>query len=343
MVGAVLVRGGRIVGEGYHARVGGPHAEIVALQAAGPKAQGASLYVTLEPCAHYGRTPPCVDAVVAAGIRKVIACHVDPNPNVRGAGFAKLEAAGIEVDCGPLEEDAMRLNLRYLVPVALHRPLITLKWAMSLDGKVATEGGESQWISSPRGRLWALDLRELHDAVLVGSGTVLADDPRLNRRLGHARSPVTRVVVDRRLRVSKNARMFDVEGPVLLYTEQASVTRRRALERRGAVVVVMRRVTPQALADDLFQREIRSVLVEGGPTLAGAFFQAGLFDRVEMDVAPTLIGGATAPGPLGGRGVEGLGDAPRLEDLRIRRRGGDVLIEGLRAGCLRELSSKSDG
>lgn len=341
MVGAVIVRDDQIVGEGYHARVGGPHAEVVALEEAGSKARGATLYVTLEPCAHHGRTPPCADAVLAAGVKAVVACHPDPNPNVRGAGFAKLRAGNVEVEWGSLEDEAIRLNLRYLVPVALNRPLVTLKWAMSLDGKVATASGESQWISSPKARRHALDLRELHDAIVIGSGTVLADDPRLNRRLGHARGSITRVVVDRRLRTSPNARMFDIEGPVLLYTEQADGARRRALESRGATVAVRRRVTPKTVLDDLYERSLRSVLVEGGPTLAGAFFQAGLFDRVEADLAPLLLGGERAASALGGEGVERIDQGHRLEALKTRRRGGDVWIEGLRAGCLRELSSKS--
>ncbi len=344
MVGAVVVRDGRVVGEGFHGRAGGPHAEVVTLEAAGELARGATVHVTLEPCAHHGRTPPCTDALIAAGVSKVVACHPDPDARVAGGGFRKLAAAGIEVAWGPLAEEAMRLNLRYLVPKVLGRPQVTLKWAMSLDGRVATARGESQWISGDRARRWALDLRELHDAILVGSGTVLADDPRLNRRLGHAGGEIVRVVLDRRLRVPPDARLFAQPGTVLLYTESASPrSQARALAASGAEIVEQERVTAATVLADLHGRGIGSVLVEGGPTVAALFGATGLYDRVCAVCAPLLIGGATAPGPLAGIGVEALAAAPRLEGLTTRRRGDDLILEGLRSGCLRELSSSWAG
>jgi diaminohydroxyphosphoribosylaminopyrimidine deaminase / 5-amino-6-(5-phosphoribosylamino)uracil reductase len=337
MVGAVVVRDGEIVGRGWHRQVGGPHAEVEALRAAGDRSRGATLYVTLEPCNHHGRTPPCVDAVLAAGITRVVACHRDPN-RVAAGGFERLQAAGLEVEHGVLADEAVRLNLRFLVPAVLGRPAVTLKWAMSLDGRIATATGQSQWISSPAGRRWGLALREEHDAILVGSGTVLSDDPRLDRRLGLASRPNVRVVLDRRLRTPPAARLFQVEGPVLIYTESSDRERCTALEERGAVVVGLPAVEPGAVLSDLYGRGLRSVLVEGGGEVHGSFVSAGLFDRVGVDCAPLLIGGRTAPGPLGGEGFPALSGAARLERFEVRRRGGDLVLMGYRKGCLPELS-----
>lgn len=332
MVGAVVVAGGEIVGRGWHRQVGGPHAEVFALAEAGPRARGATLFVTLEPCSHQGRTPPCADAVIAAGIQKVVACHADPNPRVAGRGFEKLRAAGIEVEVGEGALEAARLNYRFLTSIVAGRPAVTLKWAMSLDGRIATVSGESQWISSPAGRRWALALREEHDATLAGIGTVLADDPLLNRRLGLAARPGTRVVLDRQLRTPPTARLFSDRSPVVIYTERGTGEERRALEERGAVVVTLQKVEPQAVLADLHARGIQSVLVEGGGEALASFAAAGAFDRVAVCTAPLLIGGKGAPGPLGGEGASRLVDAARLEELRVARKGPDVLLSGFRAG-----------
>ncbi len=347
MVGAVVVQPGdpgQIVGRGWHRQVGGPHAEVEALRAAGDSARGATLYVTLEPCNHHGRTPPCVDAVLDAGIARVVACHRDPN-RVAAGGFERLRAAGVEVEHGGsarLEREAVRLNLRFLVPAVHHRPEVTLKWAMSLDGRIATATGESQWISSPAGRRWGLALREEHDAILVGIGTVLADDPRLDRRLGLAGGagrPNVRVILDRRLRTPPGARLFQVGGPVLIYTEAAYRERWAALEERGARIVDLPSVEPATVLFDLYERGVRSVLVEGGGEVHASFAESGLFDRVGVSCAPLLIGGRSAPGPLGGEGFASLANAARLEDFEVRRRGGDLLLTGYRKGCLPALLS----
>lgn len=345
MVGAVVVQGGEVVGEGWHRRYGGPHAEAEALERAGGRARGATLYLTLEPCAHHGNTPPCADAVVRAGIARVVACHGDPDPRTAGSGFARLRAAGIEVEVGPLAREAVELNLPFLVSNLLGRPAVTLKWAMSLDGRIATATGESQWISSPEGRRWALELRESHDAVLIGSGTAEADDPRLDRRLGEAEGPIVRAVLDRRLRLAATARMLTVPGPVLLYTErrvegpEAAERSRRsaALEAAGAEVVALDRVEPGAVLADLHRRGLRSVLVEGGGEVAAAFVAAGTFDRVAVGCAPLLIGGEGAPGPVRGTGAASLDLAPRLDRLRARRRGPDLVLTGYREECLPDL------
>ncbi len=331
------MRDGEVVGTGWHRQVGGPHAEVEALRDAGDRARGATLYVTLEPGAHHGRTPPCADAVVAAGVARVVACHGDPDPRVGGRGFARLREAGIEVETGILAAEAVRLNLQFLVAATLGRPAVTLKWAMSLDGKIATVTGASHWISSPQARRWSLALREEHDAILVGSGTVLADDPRLDRRLKLAAGPNLRIVLDRRLRTPPEATLFTVPGPVLIYTQSADRERCEALEARGAAVVPLAAVEPEAVLADLYNRGVRSVLVEGGGEVHASFVAAGLYDQVKVDCAPLLIGGKGAPAPVGGSGVDALDAAPRLEDLEVRRRGGDLVISGYRQGCLQDL------
>jgi diaminohydroxyphosphoribosylaminopyrimidine deaminase / 5-amino-6-(5-phosphoribosylamino)uracil reductase len=357
MVGAVVVAAGEVVGSGWHRQVGGPHAEAEALAAAGTRARGATLYVTLEPCAHHGRTPPCADAVAAAGIARVVACHGDPDPRVAGRGFARLREAGIDVEVGPLAAAAARLNLRYLVAATERRPQVTLKWAMSLDGRIATATGESQWISSPRARRWALALREEHDATLVGSGTVLADDPRLDRRLGLAGRPGLRVVLDRRLRLAAWAgaappgaprRLFTVADPLLIYTSAATVAAASAAGAAGQLpeqpgnveVVTLPAVEPAAVLADLHARGVRSVLVEGGAEVLASFAASSLYDRVAAVCAPLLIGGREAPGPLGGAGAATLAEAPRLDHLQVLRRDSDVVVEALRQGLLEQLLAR---
>jgi diaminohydroxyphosphoribosylaminopyrimidine deaminase/5-amino-6-(5-phosphoribosylamino)uracil reductase len=338
-VGAVLVRDGEVVGSGWHRQVGGPHAEIEALRAAGDRARGATLFVTLEPCSHHGRTPPCADAVIAAGITRVVACHGDPNPKVAGRGFARLRAAGVEVESGVLVEEAVRLNLPFLIANVLGRPEVTLKWAMSLDGRIATATGQSQWISSPKARQWALALREEHDAILVGSGTLLADDPRLDRRLGIAAGPNLRVVLDRRLRTPPEARLFTIEGPVRIYTESTDRERIEALRARGAEVVALPTVEPGAVLADLYGHGVQSLLVEGGGEVLASCMASGLYDRVMVGCAPLLIGGKGAPGPLAGEGFAELAAAARLEGFEAGRQGGDVILTAYRKGCVEELVS----
>lgn len=339
------MRDGEVVGEGWHRQLGGPHAEVEALRTAGAAADGATLYVTLEPCSHHGRTPPCAEAVIAAGVRRVVACHQDPNPQVAGRGFELLRRAGVEVEVGPLAEDAVRLNLGFVSSHALGRPAVTLKWAMSLDGRIATASGESQWISSPKGRRWALELREENDAILVGSGTALADDPRLDRRLGLAPGPILRVILDRRLRLPATARLLTVAGPVLVYTEAPPGAAHRRLEAAGAEVEVisMSRVTPSSVVSDLHRRGVQSLLVEGGGEMLGEFVRQASFDRVLVDCAPLLIGGDGAPGPLRGPGIGALAEAPRLRFQAPRQRGGDLILEGLREGCLPDLLRRLGG
>ncbi len=344
MVGAVITRGSEVVGRGFHRQVGGPHAEIEAFRDAGERARGGTLYVTLEPCNHHGRTPPCSEATVKAGIRRVVACHQDPNPEVAGTGFETLRRAGIEVEHGFLVDEAVELNWRFLTPIIHRRPAVTLKWAMTADGKIATSAGESQWISSPDGRQWGLEQREDHDAILVGIGTAEADDPRLNRRLGLAPGPITRVVLDRRLRLRPDARLFDVEGPIVVYARRdVDPDARAQLEDRGATVVLLQTVDPQSVLADLHQRRVQSVLVEGGGEIHGSFLRSGMFDRVGICFAPKLIGGSGAPGPIGGMGIPRLADAMRLDRLRVESRGVDLILTGFEVTCLQVLSENVDG
>ncbi len=351
MVGAVVTNGGEIVGEGWHRRAGGEHAEAAALAAAGNGALDGTLYVTLEPCNHHGRTPPCADRVIESGVKRVVFAHRDPNPEVKGGGGDRLRAMGVRVEGGLLAGQAIEMNVPFLTRVVHRRPAVTLKWAMSLDGRIATAAGDSQWISSERGRRWALDLREEHQAIVVGSGTALADDPRLNRRLDRAEGPILRVVLDRRLRLAPGARMFEVEGPVVVYTEEPQdvgssvsasardwVARSDRLRHAGAEVVGLPAVGPAGVLEDLFDRGVSSVLVEGGGEVLAAFSASGLWDRAAVCCAPVLIGGAAAPGPLGGDGPEKLADAWRLDELRVSRREPDVILVGYRQGCLPELS-----
>jgi diaminohydroxyphosphoribosylaminopyrimidine deaminase/5-amino-6-(5-phosphoribosylamino)uracil reductase len=341
-VGAVVVRGDQVLAEGHHLRPGEPHGEAAALARLAPgAARGATLYVNLEPCNHQGRTPPCVDAILAAGVGRVVYCHSDPNRAAAG-GRERLLGAGVAVTHGLLADEALRLNLPFLCSHLLGRPTVTLKWAMSLDGKIATAGHESQWISSSQSRKWALALREEHDAVVVGSGTVLVDDPRLDRRLGLAGGPHTRVVLDRRLRTPPDARLFGVAGKVLLYTERER-GEGAVLEAAGAEVVSLERVEPLAVLQDLHLRGVTSLLVEGGGEVLAAFAGAAAFDRVAACIAPILIGGRAAPAPLAGDGLGPLADVPRLEALRSRRRGPDLWIDALRAGCSQDLSSSVVG
>lgn len=356
MVGAVVTSGGEIVGEGWHRQAGGEHAETAALAAAGNAALNGTLYVTLEPCNHHGRTPPCADRVIESGVKRVVFAHRDPNPEVTGGGGNRLRAVGVRVEGGLLAEQAVEMNVPFLTRVVHRRPAVTLKWAMSLDGRIATTTGDSQWISSEQGRKWALDLREEHQAIVVGSGTALADDPRLNRRLGRAEGPILRVVLDRRLRLASKARMFEVEGPVVIYTEAPReigsstsadardwARRRDRLRIAGADVVDLPTVEPAGVLEDLFDRGVSSVLVEGGGEILAAFSGPGLWDRAAVCCAPVLIGGAAAPGPLGGEGLRRLADAWRLDELRVSRRGPDVILLGYRQGCLPELSRSVGG
>lgn len=338
LVGAVLVApGGKVVGEGSHRRAGEPHAEAVALCAAGEGARGATLYVNLEPCAHHGRTPPCADALVAAGVARVVASLRDPDPRTAGRGFARLREAGVEVVEGPFSERAEELNEVFLLSVRERRPFVHLKWAMTADGKTAAASGASRWITGPEAREASLALREEADAILVGAGTVLADDPLLTRRLGWNGSilPHRRVVLDGRLRCSPSARAFDPALPGEAWLVTAREEGDPALtpfRERGVRVVALAgeesHVDVGALLGFLAGLDVRSLLVEGGGETAWGFLAGGLADRVTVFLAPSVLGGRTAPTPVGGEGLARPGEALRLAGLTLERVGADVRLSG---------------
>jgi diaminohydroxyphosphoribosylaminopyrimidine deaminase/5-amino-6-(5-phosphoribosylamino)uracil reductase len=332
-VGAVLVRGGRIVGEGLHRRAGGPHAEIEALAAAGPRARGATLYVTLEPCTHWGRTPPCVDALLPLGLARVVVAMRDPNPRVRGRGAARLARAGVPVVVGAGAAEARLLTAGYCMRVRRGRPLVTLKLALTLDGRIAAAGGDARWITGPDARRFSHVLRDISDAVLVGAGTVRADDPLLTCRLRGGHSPVRVVLAGSRLALPARARVLASGGPPtwVVAPRDAPARRVAALRRRGIDVIVLPvrrgRVPFTTVVRALGERGITSLLVEGGATVAAEALRAGVVDRVVLFVAPALLGGDAIPavGPLGLRRVR---DALRLEGLAVGRLGDDLVLEG---------------
>lgn len=335
-VGAVIVREGQIVGEGYTQPPGGPHAEAVALREAGDKARGATLYCTLEPCSHHGRTPPCADSIVEAGIGEVRYALDDPDPNVDGGGRARLEAAGIAVAVGEGEDAAFRLHEGYLHQRRTGRPMVVAKFAASLDGKIAATSGDSRWVSGPQTLEWAHTVRPRLDAIIVGVSTVLIDDPLLTARPSGATGAVhqpLRIVVDSRGRTPTEAKVLSGGAPTLLATTRQSTDAWRAtIADRGAEVVVLPenggRVDLHALIDLLAARGALQVLVEGGGALLGSFFDLRLIDKVTAIVAPMIIGGATSATAVGGRGAARMADALRLHDIEITRLGDDMLVTG---------------
>jgi diaminohydroxyphosphoribosylaminopyrimidine deaminase/5-amino-6-(5-phosphoribosylamino)uracil reductase len=329
MVGAVVVRDGELVGEGYHPRAGEPHAEIYALRSAGDAARGATLYVTLEPCCHHGRTPPCTEAVLAAGISRVVAAMADPFPRVSGGGFRILREAGVGVEVGLLEAEAVELSRAYLKVQRTGLPWVTLKMAMSLDGKIATRTGDSRWVTGEAARRHVHRLRDWNDAVLIGSGTALADDPELTPRIPGARNPV-RVVADRRARIPLEGKLAGAarEIPTLILTGEEALT--GPLEAKGVQVERIAesagRLDLRAGLARLATRGLHSILCEGGAELAAALLNQGLVDEVAWFIAPKLVGGREAPGPLGGVGIASMAEALQLERIHVRRLGEDLFL-----------------
>jgi diaminohydroxyphosphoribosylaminopyrimidine deaminase/5-amino-6-(5-phosphoribosylamino)uracil reductase len=334
MVGAVVVAGGQVVGEGFHAAAGSPHAEIEALAAAGHRARGATLYVSLEPCTHWGRTPPCAPAVVSAGVRRVVAALQDPNPKVAGRGLELLRGAGVEVTLGVLQAQAAAQNRVFLTAMRQGRPHVLLKAAMTLDGKIADIHGESRWITGEAARHETHRLRSEADAIIAGIGTVLRDDPQLTVRLEPPwpREPL-RVVLDTAARTPPGARLITSGTPARAFIavgETAPTERVRRLMDAGVTLVRLpgrdgRIGLPEVLAE-LQAREVRGVLVEGGAEVHGAFLEAGLVDRVAVFVAPRLMGGREATPMTAGGGLA-LKHALRLGPLSVRTVGEDILIE----------------
>jgi len=331
MVGCVIVRGRHVVGEGYHRRFGGAHAEVNALRKAGKLARGATCYVTLEPCCHYGKTPPCTKALIEAGVQRVVVAMRDPFNQVRGKGLRILRAAGITVVVGLLEAQAATLNAPYLKRLREGRPWVILKWAQSLDGKIATRTGHSQWISGPSSRKYAHRLRGRVDAIIVGVGTVLADDPLLTCRDAPLRRVATRVILDPHLRTPLRCRLVrtarDVPTVVVTAPAMIGTDKARRLNRVGVELLRVRQrrggLDLDRLLDVLGRRGMSNVLVEGGGITLGAFWDQGLVDEAIVFVAPRLIGGREAVPCLAGRGPAHLGDAPQPCQVRVEKCGGD--------------------
>ena len=334
LVGCVIVNDRQqIVGEGFYVYDEVKHAETIALEQAGEAARGATAYISLEPHAHQGRTPPCTDALIKAGVKRVVAPIEDPNPKVSGRGFAHLREAGIEVCTGLLAEEAAQLNEAYIHFMRTGRPFAHLKMAVSLDGKVATATGESRWITGEAARSRAHEMRHQYDAIMVGGRTVSADDPLLTDRSGKPRRrPLVRVVIEQYLRVSPESQLAQTTdaAPVIVFAcDDADGNSLDALRSRNVEVVAQGSALDLAsVLDDLGKRSVQSVLIEGGPLLAALLLEAGLIDKVTFFVAPMIIGGQDAPSAIGGAGAETISEAVKLDRIDVRQHGEDVEITG---------------
>lgn len=335
LVGTVIVDdAGEIAGEGFYLFEQIKHAETIALEQAGDRARGATAYVSLEPHAHQGRTQPCTDALIKAGIKRVVAPIEDPNPKVSGRGFAHLRKAGIEVSTGLMEDEAGRLNEAYIHFMRTARPFVHLKLAVSLDGKVATFTGDSHWITSEQARARVHELRHQSDAIMVGGRTVGADDPLLTDRSGKTRTrPLVRVVIEQYLRISPESQLAQTTAaaPVLIFVHGDSDPEIvSALQSRGVEVMCQEGsgLELSSVLEDLGRRSIQSLLVEGGPILAGLLLDAGLVNKITFFIAPMIIGGQDAPSAIGGEGAEKITDARQLENVSFERRGPDIEVTG---------------
>jgi len=339
MVGCVLVRGGRVLSEGWHRRFGGPHAEVDALRRlakSGASARGATAYVTLEPCHYHGKTPPCVVALLAAGVKRVVAAMCDPNPRVLGGGFAVLRAAGVEVEEGVLREAAARLNAPFAKWITRGRPWVIAKWAQSLDGRIATRTRDSRWISDEAARAHAHAVRGRMDAIVVGVGTVLRDDPLLTCRDAPLRRVATRVVLDAQLRTPPRAKLVRTarEIPTMIFcAADAAAERAGLLERAGCEIVTVRvdrrgGVSLDAVLERLGAAQMTNVLIEGGGTVLGRVFDERIADEVHAYIAPRLIGGLEALSSLEGIGAARVADSLELAEARMRKLGSGWLLEG---------------
>ncbi len=334
MVGALVVQENDIVGQGFHTYAGVLHAETVALQEAGEKAIGATLYVTLEPCCHYGRTGPCVDKIIKAGISRVVVAMQDPNPLVSGKGLDRLKQAGIEVSVGVMEEKAKRLNEVFVKYITTGMPFVVLKSAVSLDGKIATRTGDSRWITGPKAREYGHRLRDRYDAIMVGINTVVADNPCLTTRLPQGGKDPIRIVLDSKARIPVDAKVINHHSEshtIIATTNEAPLKKVRLLEKAGAEVIYAGskgQVDIKLLMKKLAEKKITSILIEGGGLVNSSALEAGVVDKVNWFISPMLIGGQQALVPLAGLGAESLNDAINLVDVKVCSLGKDILIEG---------------
>lgn len=329
MVGALVVQGETIVGEGFHPKVGQPHAEVFALRDAGEKAAGATVYVSLEPCNHQGRTPPCTQALIAAKVRKVVVGMVDPNPLVCGSGIQRLRDAGIEVVVGVEEAACRRLNEAFIHRVVRQRPFGILKYAMTLDGKIATTTGHSAWVTGTQARSWVHQQRAIADAVIVGGNTVRRDNPFLTTHGVSDRQPL-RVVMSRRCDLPPKANLWDVrEIPTVVFTEtHQNLPMQQTLQQQGVEVVTFPQLTPDVVMESLYYRGFSQVFWECGGVLAAAALKSGVIQKVMAFIAPKIIGGQTAPSPVGDLEINQMNEAIALKDVEMQGIGDDFLVTG---------------
>ena len=334
MVGAVLVKDGGIVGRGYHQVFGGAHAEINAIKEGGTNCRGAALYISMEPCAHYGKTAPCVDAIIKAGIKKVVTAVFDPNPITSGKGIQKLKGAGIEVVMGVMETQARRLNAPFFKLMQQGLPYITVKWAMSVDGKIATRTGESKWITSEESRKYVHKIRGQMDGILVGINTVVRDNPLLTCRIEGGQNP-KRIVVDSNAVLPINSRLLSTinEGEIIVaVSKNAQRNRIEKLEQMGCKIVQTEDINDRVDLHELFRRlgemELTNILVEGGSRVITSVIEDRLADRVMVFVAPIIIGGAGAKSPVLGTGINKISEAAEIDEIEIKRFSNDIVIEG---------------
>jgi diaminohydroxyphosphoribosylaminopyrimidine deaminase/5-amino-6-(5-phosphoribosylamino)uracil reductase len=333
MVGAVVVRNGRIVGEGYHKKAGLAHAEVVALDEAGRKSKGATLYVTLEPCVHFGRTPPCVDRIIKSGIKEVIIGMIDPNPLNNGRGVSILKQHKIKIEVGILEDKLRRINEAFIKYITKRMPFVTVKVAQSLDGKIATRTGDSKWITSDKSRGYAHRLRQDYDAIMVGVNTILRDNPKLDTWFSK-KHPV-KIVVDSQLSTKQDANIFSKNSKVIIVTLPISPgqeTENRKILTQKAKILEVKEKAGQINLKDMMKKlalaEITNILVEGGGTLNGALFDEGLVDKILFFISPKIIGGKEAISSVMGQGILRIDNAIKISNMKVKRFGGDFLVEG---------------
>lgn len=331
MVGAALVRGARIVATGYHQKAGSDHAEVAALRRAGAKARGATLYLNLEPCSHYGRTPPCIDALIAAGVKRVVAGMADPNPLVSGRGFRRLRQAGIQVRSRVLEAECRALNEAFIKYITRRLPFVILKLAAALDGKIATATGDSRWVTGKAARRRVHELRNRVDAILVGAGTIIADDPQLTCRIPGGRNPV-RIILDGRLRIPLKARVLKERGKTIVVTGRlASEKKIRDIEKLGAEVWRLSSARDgdflPAVLKRMAEKQIVSVMIEGGALTAGRALAGRVVDKIVFFYAPKIIGGDGLP-MISAMGLENVRQSLGIKDIDIEKIGEDILVTG---------------
>lgn len=333
VVGAVLVKRGKVVGEGYHAKIGEAHAEIIALRQAGERARGAVLYLNLEPCTHFGRTPPCAPQVMKAGLKRAVIGMEDPNPLVNGKGIEALRKSGLDVKVGVLGGQCRKLNEAFCKYILKKQPFVLLKVAATLDGKIATRHGDSKWISGEASRRFVHRLRDQVDGVLVGIGTVLRDDPLLTARMKEGREPY-RIVLDSRLKIPEDAKVFEHSPSevILATTVSAPHEKIERLEEKGVRVLIIDskdgRVDLRTCLNKLGEMGLMNILVEGGSRINGSFLDEGLIDKFLLFLSPKCLGDPKSPGIFGGRGVSDLSEAVGLKEIKTKRIGEDIFVEG---------------